>query len=80
MWGLHQRIAELVTITDPSDLHAAINHSEKIEMARNFAASGQQGQRQGNLNRGRGGFIRGRGRFGAVIVSSQTGENASNQP
>ena len=44
VWGLHQRIAELVTIADPSDLHAAINQAEKIEMACNFPANGQQGQ------------------------------------
>ena len=66
IWGLHQRIAELVTIASPSDLHAAINQAEKIEMARNFAATGQQGQKQGNLNRGRGSFYRGRGKFSAV--------------
>ena len=40
VWGLHQQVAELVTIADPADLHTAINHAEKIEMARNFAASG----------------------------------------
>ena len=66
VWGLHQRVAELVTIASPSDLHAAINHAEKVEMARSFAASGQQGQKQSNPNRGRGGWFRGRGRFSAV--------------
>ena len=79
VWGLHQRIAELVTIAEPGDLHAAINQAEKIKMARNFAASGQQGPRQGNLNRGRGGFIRGRGRFNAVTVSSSSMDNVSGQ-
>ena len=66
VWGLHQRVAELVTIASPSDLHAAINHAEKVEMARNFAASGQPGQKQNHPNRGRGGWFRGRGRFNAV--------------
>ena len=53
IWGLHSRVAELVTIANPSDLHAAINQAEKIEMARSFAASGQSGQKGGNPNRGR---------------------------
>ena len=66
VWGLHQRVAELVTIANPMDLYAAINQAEKIEMARNFAASGQPGQKQGNVQRGRGGFMRGRGKFHAV--------------
>ena len=77
IWGLHQRVAELVTIASPSDLHAAINHAEKVEMARSFAASGQQGQKQNNPNRGRGGWFRGRGKFNAVQTSN-TG-NQSNQ-
>ena len=63
---MHQRIAELVTIASPADLHAAINHAEKVEMARSFAASGQQGPKQGTPNRGRGGFYCGRGKFNAV--------------
>ena len=53
IWGLHQRIAELVTIAGPSDLHAAINHAEKVEMARNLAGSGQGGQRPPMQSRGR---------------------------
>ena len=57
MWGLNQRVVELVTIAEPSDLHAAINKAEKIEMARSFAATGQPGPKTVNLNRGRGGFI-----------------------
>ena len=77
VWGLHQRVAELVTIASPGDLHAAINHAEKVEMARNFAASGQQGQRQGNPNRGRGGWSRGRGKFNAVQATNSG--NAGNQ-
>ena len=71
VWGLNQRVAELVTIAEPSDLHAAINKAEKIEMARSFAATGQSGPKTVNLNRGRAGFYRGRGRFGAVQVTSQ---------
>ena len=78
IWGLHQKIAELVTIADPTDLHAAINHAEKIEMARSFAASGQQGQKQGNPNRGRGGFMRGRGRFNAVMSQTQPANSGGN--
>ena len=38
IWGLHQRVAELVVIAKPDDLRAAINHAEHIEMARNFAS------------------------------------------
>ena len=40
-------------------------------MARSFAATGQPGPKTANLNRGRGGFYRGRGRFGAMQVTSQ---------
>ena len=75
VWGLNQRVAELVTIAEPSDLHAAINKAEKIEMARSFAASGQPVHKNVNLNRGRGGFYRGRGRFGAVHVTNQGQSN-----
>ena len=70
IWGLHQRIAELVTIAGPSDLHVAINHAEKVEMARNLAASGQGGQRQPMQPRGRISFNRGRGRFNAMQIPS----------
>ena len=72
IWGLHQCIAELVTIASPADLHATINHAEKVEMARSFAASGQQGPKQGTPNRGRGGFYRGRGKFNAVQSTRTT--------
>ena len=68
-----------MTIADPRDLHAVINQAEKIEMARNFAASGQQGPRSGNLTRGRSGFTRGRGRFNAISVSSQSMDSYSGQ-
>ena len=78
IWGLHQKIVELVTIADPTDLQAAINHAEKIEMARSFAASGQQGQKQGNPNRGHGGFMRGRGRFNAVMSQTQPANSVGN--
>ena len=78
IWGLHACVAELFVIANPVDLHAAINHAEKIEMARSFAASGQQGQKQGNPNRGRGGFMRERGRFNAVTVQAQPVNSASN--
>ena len=57
VWGLHQRVAKLVTIAEPSDLHAAIDQAEKIEMARSFAATGQPGPKTANLNRGRGGIL-----------------------
>ena len=33
IWGLNQRVAELVVIAEPADLHAAILKAEKIEMA-----------------------------------------------
>ena len=34
IWGLNQRVAELVVIAEPADLQAAILKAEKIEMAR----------------------------------------------
>ena len=74
IWGLHQKIAELVVISGPSDLRAAINQAENIEMARNQVAAGhqQQGQRSGGQWRGgRSGFSRGRGRFGAIQSGQQ---------
>ena len=72
IWGLHQRVAELVVIAKPGDLHAAINHAEHIEMARNFVSGNVQGQKVGTPFRGRGGFMRGRGRFNAVQVSGSS--------
>ena len=30
IWGLHQRVAELVVIAKPDDLHAAINHASTL--------------------------------------------------
>ena len=32
VWGLHSRVAELVTIVGPADLHLAIRKVEEIEM------------------------------------------------
>ena len=68
IWGLHGRVAELVTISSPADLHAAIRKAEQVEMARSFAYMGgaHQQPRGGAGWRGRG---RGsRGRFAAVQV------------
>ena len=66
VWDLHSRVAELVTISGPADLHLAIRKAEEIEMARNLASGGQSGQKMQNQTRGRGRFQRGRGRFNAV--------------
>ena len=74
IWGLHQRVAELVVIAKPGDLHAAINHAEHIEMARNFASGNIPGQKSGTQFRGRGGFMRGRGRFNAMQVAGISNE------
>ena len=66
IWGLNQRVAELVVIAEPADLHAAILKAEKIEMARG-TVSGNLGQSSGGWPRGnRGRFSRGRGRFAVV--------------
>lgn len=61
VWGLHTRIAELVTIAAPPDLSSAIRKAEEIEMARNVAYAGgaQHQPRQSGSSR----FPRGRGRF-----------------
>ena len=71
IWGLHGRVAELVTISSPADLHTAIRKAEQVEMARSFAYMGgaHQQPRGGAGWRGRG---RGsRGRFAAVQVDQQ---------
>ena len=52
-------MAELVTIFGPGDLHATINHTEKVEMTRNFATSGQGGQKAPMQNGGCGDFYKG---------------------
>ena len=83
IWGLHQRVAELVVIADPGDLHAAIHQAEKIEMARDSVSGANQGQKSSAWNRGRGGFNRGRGRFHAVQQSSgqgSQGQGSNTQP
>ena len=73
IWGLNQRVAELVVIAEPADLHAAILKAEKIEMARG-TVSGNQGQTSGGWPRiSRGRFSRGRGRFAAVQQTSGHG-------
>ena len=70
IWGLNQRVAELVVIAEPTDLQAAILKAEKVEMARG-TISGNQGQSSGGWFRGnRGRFSRGRGRF-AVMQQGQ---------
>ena len=69
IWGLHQKVAELVVIADPGDLHAAIHQAEKIEMARGTVSGNMQSQQSGSWTRGRGRFSRGRGRFNAVQQS-----------
>ena len=87
IWGLNQRVAELVVIAEPADLHAAILKAEKIEMARS-TVSGNQGQTSGGWPRiSRGRFSRGRGRFAAVQQTSGHGaqqtiavQNQSGQP
>ena len=76
IWGLHQRVAELVVIAEPGDLHAAIHQAEKIEMARGTVIGTTQSQQSGSWTRGRGRYTRGHGRFNAVQQSSGQG----NQP
>ena len=80
IWGLHQRIAELVVIAEPSDLHAAIHQAEKIEMARGTIAGNVQSQQSGSWTRGRGRYARGRGRFNAVQQSSWAKQSTSKEP
>ena len=70
IWGLHGRVAELVTIASPADLFSAIRKAEQVEMARSFAyMGGAQQQPRGSGWRGRG---RGsRGRFATVQAEPQ---------
>ena len=70
IWGLHGRVAELVTIASPADLFSAIRKAEQVEMARSFAyMGGAQQQPRGSGWRGRG---RGsRGRFATVQAELQ---------
>ena len=76
IWGLHQRVAELVVIAEPGDLHAAIHQAEKIEMARGTVTGTTPSQSFGSWNRGRGRNTRGRGRFNAVQQSPGQGNQA----
>ena len=69
IWGLHTRVAELVTISRPTDLAHAIRKAEEVEMARNLASGGQAAQKNQNPYRGRGRMQHGRGRFNAVQIS-----------
>ena len=70
IWGLHGRVAKLVTIASPADLFSAIRKAEQVEMARSFVyMGGAQQQPRGSGWRGRG---RGaRGRFAAVQADPQ---------
>ena len=80
IWGLHQRVAELVVIAEPGDLRAAIHQAEKIEMARGSVSGNTQGQKSSSWNRGRGGMTRGRGRFHAIQQSpGQSSQYAGNE-
>ena len=75
IWGLHQRVAELVVIAEPSDLHAAIHQAEKIEMARGTVSGNVQSQPSGSWTRGHGRYARGRGRFNgsaAIVWAKQS--------
>ena len=79
IWGLHGRVAELVTISSPADLFTAIRKVEQVELARSFAYMGgaHQQPRGGAGWRGRG---RGsRGRFAAVQVDQQAQAYARQQ-
>ena len=70
IWGLNQKVAELVVIAEPVDLQAAILKAEKIEMARS-TVSGHTGQSSSGWFRGnRGRFTRGRGRFAAAVQTT----------
>ena len=70
IWGLHGRVAELVTIASPADLFSAIRKAEQVEMARSFAYMGgaqQQPRGFGWQGRGRGS----RGWFATVQAEPQ---------
>ena len=71
IWGLHQRVAELVVIAESGDLHAPIHQAERIEMVCTAMSAGTstQGQKADSWNCGRRGFMCGRGKFNAVQVS-----------
>ena len=70
IWGLHGRVAELVTIASPADLFLAIRKAKQVEMARSFAyMGGAQQQPRGSGWRGRGQGAR--GRFATVQADPQ---------
>ena len=73
LWGLHGRVAELVAISSPANLHAAIRQAEQVEMARSFAYMGgtQQQPRGGAGWRGRGRGTRGRSAAAQVDQPAQ---------
>ena len=48
IWGLHTRVAELVTISGLADLAQAIQMAEEVEMDRNLALGGQTAQKHQN--------------------------------
>ena len=66
VWGLNQKIAELVVIAEPADLQAAIRKAEKIDMARGMVADNQGQSFGGWFRSSRGRFTRGRGRMASV--------------
>ena len=48
IWGLHGRVAKLVTIVSPGNLFSAIRKAEQVELACQFAySSGAQQQARG---------------------------------
>ena len=74
IWGLKQRVAELVTIAQPENLSAAIKKAEHVHMAQQFTQPDQPVQNRQSFYRGRG---RGnRGRFAQMqpsIANEDTG-------
>ena len=48
IWGLHSRVAELVTILSLANLAQAIWKAEEVEMARNLSSGGQTMQKTTN--------------------------------
>ena len=72
VWGLNQKIAELVVIAEPADLQAAILKAEKIDMARGMVADNQGQSSGGWFRSSRGRFTRGRGRMTSVQHAART--------
>ena len=48
IWGLHTKVAELVTILGPADLAQAIRKAEEVEMGQNLASGGETAQKTQN--------------------------------